>query len=303
VVASWSLLMQARTSFDNLCRLFAETDSEEVARTRLPAPTGRLLVERVVTRMPGSATEALLKNVTFGLDPGELLGVIGPSGAGKTTLARVIAGANPPDLGAVRIDGANMADWDPDNLARYIGYLPQDSGLLAGTIKENISRFANWAGADPEEVDRLTIEAAQVAGIHDMILRLPMAYETKLGLNGGGLSAGQAQRVALARALYGSPALLVLDEPNSHLDAVGEQALIRCLSEMKARGCSVIVIAHRAGILNIADKLLVLRDGAVDQFGPVAEVTAYLSANENAGRIQGPQQKSSESKPHVVNRS
>ena len=303
VVGSWSLLIQARTSFDNLCRLFNETDTEEVIRTRLPAPSGRLQLERVVTRMPGSATEALLKNITFNLEPGELLGVIGPSGAGKTTLARVISGAISPDLGTVRIDGANMADWDPDTIARYIGYLPQDSCLMSGTIKENISRFTNWTGADAEEIDRLTVEAAQSAGIHELILRLPLAYETRLGLNGGGLSAGQAQRVALARALYGSPTLLILDEPNSHLDAIGEAALIRCLSEQKERGASIIVIAHRAGILNIADKMLLLRDGAVDQFGARADVTAYLSASENAGRIAGPVPKNSESKPHVVNRS
>ena len=303
VVASWSLLMQARTSFDNLCKLFNETETDEVIRTRLPAPAGRLMVERVVTRMPGSTTEAMLKNISFNLEPGELLGVIGPSGAGKTTLARVISGAISPDLGAVRIDGANMADWDADTLARYIGYLPQDSGLLAGTIKENICRFANWVGADPEEVDRLAIEAAQAAGIHEMILRLPFGYDTRLGMNGAGLSSGQAQRVALARALYASPTLLVFDEPNSHLDAIGEQALIRCLSDLKARGAAIIVVAHRAGILNIADKLLLLRDGAVDQFGAREAVTAYLSANENAGRIAGPNTKSSESKPHVVNRS
>ncbi len=285
VVGSWSLIMQSRSAFENLCRLFRETDSDAPPRTRLPAPAGRLQAERIVTRLPGGGAEALLKNVSFVLNPGEMLGVIGPSGAGKTTLARVLAGAISADLGTVRIDGANTADWDPDNLARYIGYLPQDSGLMAGTIKENICRFSNWTGADPDDIDRLAIEAAQAAGIHDMILRMPQGYDTRLGLNGAGLSAGQSQRVALARAVYGSPSLLVLDEPNSHLDAVGEAALLRCLSEAKARGAAIVVVAHRAGILNVVDQLLLLQDGVVTQWGPRADVHAYLSASENAGRL------------------
>lgn len=286
LVGNWALFMQGRTAYENLCRLFTDTEADDPLRTRLPAPSGRLQLERVVTRVPGG-NDALLKNVSFSVDPGNILGIIGPSGAGKTTLARVMSGAIPPDMGTVRVDGAATSDWDPDNLARYIGYLPQNPALLAGTVKENISRFAGWGGGDPDEIDKLTVEAAQSAGVHEMILRLPFGYDTRLGPMGAGLSAGQAQRIALARALYNGPSIIVLDEPNSALDAQGEAALTRALKEAKARGAAIIIIAHRAGVLNIADQLLLLREGVVDQWGPRADVVAYLSANENSGKLIG----------------
>lgn len=281
LVGSWSVVGQARGALNNLVKLFPPGRGLEVSGTQLPAPTGALALEQVAVRAPGEGP-VLLRGVSLRLTPGEVLGVIGPSGAGKTTLARVAAGAVTPDLGVVRLDGANLTDWDGDRLGRYIGYVPQDSGLLAGSIKDNISRFAIWAGGDPAIVDAEVVAAAQAAGVHELILRLPKGYDTTLGAGGRGLSAGQAQRVALARALYGQPPLLILDEPNSALDADGEAALNNAILAAKARGAAILIVAHRTGILNIADRLLVLREGQVEMIGPRAEVVAKMAAAAQA---------------------
>ncbi|MDR7116254.1 type I secretion system permease/ATPase [Caulobacter sp. BE254] len=282
LVGSWAVVGQARGALNNLIKLFPPGRGLEVSGTQLPAPTGALALEQVAVRAPGEGP-VLLRGVSLKLTPGEVLGVIGPSGAGKTTLARVAAGAVTPELGTVRLDGANLADWDGDRLGRYIGYVPQDSGLLAGSIKDNISRFEIWSpqgknGGDPAIVDAEVVAAAQAAGVHELILRLPKGYDTTLGAGGRGLSAGQAQRVALARALYGQPPLLVLDEPNSALDADGEMALNSAILSAKARGAAILIVAHRTGILNIADRLLVLREGQVELVGPRAEVVAKMAA-------------------------
>ncbi|WP_165185443.1 type I secretion system permease/ATPase [Caulobacter soli] len=277
LVGSWGVVGQVRGALNNLIKLFPPTRGLDVSGTQLPAPTGALALEQVAVRAPGEGGAVLLRGVSFRLTPGEILGVIGPSGAGKTTLARVAAGAIAPDMGAVRLDGASLADWDGDRLGRYIGYVPQDSGLMAGSIKDNISRFAIWVGADPTIVDADVVAAAQAAGVHELILRLPKGYDTTLGAGGRGLSAGQAQRVALARALYGEPPLLVLDEPNSALDADGETALNNTLLAAKQRGAAILIVAHRTGILNIADRLLVLRDGQIEMLGPRADVVAKMS--------------------------
>lgn len=276
VVGSWGTVVQARTALRTLSELFAASPEPETPRTQLPDPKGKLVVDKVVVRAPGTTDQALLKGVGFALEPGEVLGIVGPSGAGKTTLARLIAGAMSPDMGVVRLDGANMSDWDADRLGRHIGYLPQDSALIAGSIRDNISRFAVWRGESPETVDAAVVAAAQAAGVHDLILKLPRGYDAVLSHGGRGLSAGQTQRVALARALYGDPVLLVLDEPNSALDAEGETALGRAILTAKARGATVVIVAHRTGVLQAVDKLLVLRDGAVDRFGPRNEVLAAM---------------------------
>jgi PrtD family type I secretion system ABC transporter len=286
LVGSWGVVGQARGALNNLIKLFPPGRGLEVSGTQLPAPTGALALEQVAVRAPGEGP-VLLRGVSLRLTPGEVLGVIGPSGAGKTTLARVAAGAVTPDLGTVRLDGANLADWDGDRLGRYIGYVPQDSGLLAGSIKDNISRFAIWAGADPVIVDAEVVAAAQAAGVHELILRLPKGYDTTLGAGGRGLSAGQAQRVALARALYGQPSLLILDEPNSALDADGETALNNAILAVKARGAAILIVAHRTGILNIADRLLVLREGQVELIGPRTEVVAKMAAAGQTGAQAG----------------
>jgi ATP-binding cassette subfamily C protein len=286
LVGSWAVVGQARGALNNLIKLFPPGRGLEVSGTQLPAPTGALALEQVAVRAPGEGP-VLLRGVSLRLTPGEVLGVIGPSGAGKTTLARVAAGAVTPELGTVRLDGANLADWDGDRLGRYIGYVPQDSGLLAGSIKDNISRFEIWSGGDPAIVDAEVVAAAQAAGVHELILRLPKGYDTTLGAGGRGLSAGQAQRVALARALYGQPPLLVLDEPNSALDADGETALNNAILSAKARGAAILIVAHRTGILNIADRLLVLREGQVELVGPRAEVVAKMAAAAQAGAQPG----------------
>ena len=284
VVGAWAVVGQARGALNNLIKLFPNR-TLEMPGTQLPAPTGLLTLEQVAVRAPGEGP-LLLRGVSLRLAPGEILGIIGPSGAGKTTVARLAAGAIAPDAGTVRLDGASLADWDGDRLGRYIGYMPQDSALIAGSIKDNISRFAGWAGGDLGMIDIAVVAAAQAAGVHELILRLPNGYDTLLGPGGRGLSAGQAQRVALARALYGDPPLLVLDEPNSALDADGELALNTTILGAKARGAAVLIVAHRTGILNTADRLLVLRDGQVERVGPRAEVIAEMAAAaKNPSRV------------------
>lgn len=278
LVGAWPSLTQAVASWKTLTDLFADTAGVDRPRTALPAPVGKLAVEQVSVRFPD--TEApQLRGVSLTLEPGQTLGIVGPSGSGKTTLARVIAGALTPTTGAIRIDGADYAARDSDDLARHIGYLPQNPSLFAGSIKDNISRFGSSVGVSPAEIDARAVAAAQAAGAHDMILRLPRAYDTVLGPFGAGVSAGQAQRIALARALYGDPALLVLDEPNSNLDGDGETALMSAILSAASRGAAVVIVAHRAGVLSRVDRLLMLRDGTVQQEGPREEVLAKVRAN------------------------
>lgn len=273
LVGAWPSLVAARAGWTTLIDLFSGTAEVDRPVTALPAPRGRLAVEALSVRLPG--TEApQLRGATFGLEPGQTLGVIGPSGSGKTTLARALAGALKPTAGTVRLDGADYDAREGDDLARFIGYLPQSPSLFAGTIKDNISRFAEAVGTPAAEVDRLAVSAAQSAGAHEMILRLPQGYDTPLGPYGAGLSAGQAQRVALARALYGDPVLLVLDEPNSNLDQDGEAALMGAVKDAAARGAAVVIVAHRAGVLARVDRLLMLNGGAVVAEGPRETVLA-----------------------------
>ncbi len=288
VVGSWSTVVQARGALKALSELFAANPEPETPRTQLPDPKGKLTLDKVVVRAPGTTDQLLIKGLGFSLEPGEVLGVVGPSGAGKTTLARLIAGATSPDMGVVRLDGASLSDWDSDRLGRHIGYLPQDSALIAGSIRDNISRFAVWRGEAGESVDAAVVAAATAAGVHELILKLPQGYDTVLAHGGRGLSAGQAQRVALARALYGDPALLVLDEPNSALDAEGENALGRAILAAKARGATVIIVAHRTGVLQAVDKLLIMRDGAIERIGPRNEVLAAMQQpRPAAGKAPG----------------
>lgn len=284
LVGAWPGLIQARTSWKALNDLFAGTAARDLPRTALPAPAGALAVEGVTVRLIDSEPPQL-RGASFKLSPGQTLGVVGPSGSGKTTLARVIAGALTPTSGTVRLDGAEYDARDGDDLARHIGYLPQVPSLFAGSIKDNISRFAAATGAAVEAVDRGAVVAAMAAGAHEMILRLPHGYDTVLGPFGQGLSTGQAQRVALARALYGDPALLVLDEPNSNLDQEGEAALMSAILAAAARGAAVVIVAHRAGVLARVDRLLVLRDGAVQLEGPREQVLESMRAARPAETV------------------
>ena len=282
IAGHWPALVQARQAMAALARLFESTDDPQAQRTALPEPEGRLELDRITVRSP-AGDAFLLKNVCLKLTPGEVLGVIGPSGAGKSQLARVAAGGLPPDAGEVRIDDAKITDWDFDALARHIGYLPQDSALLPGTIGENISRFAEDRCEPRDIIDAEVIRSAQQAGIHEMVLRLPKGYDTPLGEGQHQLSAGQAQRVALARALYGSPKILILDEPNAWLDAEGEAALLRAVAASRLKRTAIMIVAHRASILADADTLLVLQDGAVTETGPRAEILE--SMRERAARM------------------
>jgi ATP-binding cassette subfamily C protein len=190
-----------------------------------------------------------------------------------------VAGAGGPYSGAIRFDGAEMKDYDPERLAQRIGYLPQDTALFSGSVKENIARFAPYLGEDPAIVDEKVIQAAKTCGVHDMILRLQDGYDTVLGLGGRGLSAGQAQGVALARALYGEPRLLLLDEPNAHLDSEGEVRLLETLRQQKAKGVSALIVAHRTGVLAAVDRVMVVREGRIELYGPRDDVLARLSAS------------------------
>jgi len=283
IIGAWSSLAAARAATERLSHALEKVDDQRIY-TSLPQPKGELKVEEVGVR--GREGRPILVGVSFTAEPGQILGIIGPSGSGKTTLGKILVGAMQPTIGTVRIDGAKLTDWDQDQLGKYFGYMPQESSLFEGTIKENIARFEE--AADSEEakrIDQAVISAAKEAGIHELILQLPKGYDTPLGLMGFGLSAGQSQRVALARALYGEPRLLVLDEPNAFLDQSGEAALIEAIAKARARGATVIVIAHRRGVLSAVDRLLVLEDGRPKILGPANEVVARLTGprkSENA---------------------
>jgi PrtD family type I secretion system ABC transporter len=279
-IGTWKSLVSARLGYRRLKEMMTKHPARE-AGMELPRPEGELSVERVSYVPPGSDSPTL-RGVGFALKPGEVLGVIGPSAAGKSTLARMIAGTWMPSAGNVRLDGADIAVWLDAGGSRYVGYLPQDIELFAGSVKDNIARLND---ADPAEV----IEAAKLVGLHETIMRLPRGYDSDIGEGGVKLSGGQRQRVGLARALFGSPRLVVLDEPNSSLDHEGEEALLQAIAHLKAQGTTVVVIAHRPSILGLADKLLVLRNGAVDAFGGRAEVIARLNAAQIGTGRQGPQ--------------
>jgi ATP-binding cassette subfamily C protein len=232
---------------------------------RLPAPVKSLKLEGISVAVPGTQT-VTLANVGFEVTAGTVLAVIGPSAAGKSTLARAITGVWPLTRGAVRLDGAALASWAPEELGRHVGYLPQDVQLFDGTITENIARF------EEQPDSQRVIAASMAADVHEMVLRLPNGYETRIGDSGSVLSAGQRQRIALARALYRDPFLLVLDEPNSNLDADGEKALVAAILQVKGRGGVVIVIAHRPTVLSAADKVAVIGGGQLTAIGPKDEV-------------------------------
>jgi len=267
-VGQWRQFINARVAYDRLKKLL-EAVPDKVEPMRLPKPLGALEADRVLATPPGSRT-LVLKGVNFALQAGESLGIIGPSAAGKSTLARVLVGFWPIASGKVRIDGSDLQNWSREQLGPQIGYLPQDVALFDGTVAENIARFGP---IDPQAV----VGAAQRAGVHDIILRLPDGYETRIGAGGSALSGGQRQRIGLARALYGDPALVILDEPNSNLDTSGEQALLEALAYLRERNATVIVITHRMNVLAAVTKVLVLKDGLVEAIGPRDQVLASVT--------------------------
>jgi len=272
VIGVWKNWSSTRSAYERLSGLL-ENNPRRDAGMPLPKPLGHLAVEAVVAAPPKSKV-ALLKNVNFAIVPGDVLGVIGPSGSGKSTLARLLVGIWPAASGKVRLDGSDIHQWNKAELGPHIGYLPQDIELFGGTISENISRFGEL---DPTKV----VQAAQRAGVHDMILHMPSGYDTVLGDGGAGLSGGQRQRLGLARAMYGDPSLIVLDEPNSNLDDVGEAALLKAVAELRQHGKTIVLITHRTNAIGITNKLLLLRDGTVELFGPTDQVLAALQQQNN----------------------
>ena len=270
-IGQWGLFQRATRGWISLSEVLEKT-RPEAERTQLPAPKGLIDVRGVAVVAPGDQVP-VLRGISFAIAPGQALGVIGPSGAGKTTLAKVLVGIWPPAAGKVRVDGATLDQWPADVLGRYVGYLPQEIGLLAGTVAQNISRL------DPNPDSQKIVEAAQRAGAHELLLGLPQGYDTEIGAGGQRLSGGQRQRVALARALYGDPPLLILDEPNANLDAQGEQALVDAIREAKGRGRTVIIMAHRPSAIAACDYLLMIDRGAQVEFGPRDEVLKKRTRN------------------------
>jgi len=263
LVGSWRMLVDARAAYGRL-RELARLFEREEPKLELPRPEGRLAAEGVTYRLPGS-DKAILSGVAFSLAAGESLAIIGPSGAGKSTLARIITGIWAPNSGTVRLDGADVSMWPREHLGPCLGYVPQDVELFEGSVGDNIARLGK---PDPERV----VAAAKRANAHDMILGLAQGYDTQVGPQGACLSPGQRQRVALARAMYGDPRLLVLDEPNSNLDGEGEVALAQALAAVRKQGVTAVVITHRPSLIAHVDKILVLAQGRVQQFGPAAQV-------------------------------
>jgi PrtD family type I secretion system ABC transporter len=267
-IGNWKGFVSMREAYRRVNGLL-EKVPEPSKRLRLPTPAGTVTLENVHARAPGRET-LVLRNVSLTLPAGAVLGVVGASAAGKSSLARVMVGVWPVAGGTVRLDGADLNHWDPNDLGRHIGYLPQDVELFSGTIAENISRFDEAATQDD------IIRASTLAGVHDLVQKLPDGYNTHIGDGGQALSGGQRQRIGLARAIYGMPAVIVLDEPNANLDSVGEQALVQAVAAMKQARRTVVIVTHKTNILGMVDYVLVMNEGAVQLAGPRDEVLANI---------------------------
>lgn len=268
IVGSWRGLVSARGAFLRLRELLATNPPREAGLT-LPRPEGQLSIEGLSFAAPGTS-KAILRGINFRIEPGEVLGIIGPSGAGKSTLARHLVGVQAPSAGAARLDGADISTWIRSSLGQHLGYLPQDIELFADSVAANICRFNDGD-------DGAIIAAAKMAGLHEMIVRLPEGYDTQVGEGGVILSGGYRQRIGLARAVYGNPSLVVLDEPSSNLDSDGDAALAYCILQLKQRGTTVVLISHRPATIGVCDRILVLREGAAEMFGPRNEILSRLT--------------------------
>lgn len=276
MVDGWRQWVLAMTAWKNVQDLL-ENQAPQRETTPTPRTQGELTIDRVVYAPPGSDVP-VLKGLSFSLSPGEVLGIAGPSGAGKSTLARLLIGVTKPTTGGVYLDGNNVFLWERGSFGDMVGYLPQSVSLLDGTIRSNIARMRD---ADP----RLVLEAARLADVHDIIGRLPLGYDTPIGDGGYVLSGGQRQRIGLARAIYGRPRLIVLDEPNSNLDTDGERALIRAIEALRADGAIVILIAHRPSVMQVADKIMVLQDGKITQFGPRNAIAGTITPGDKPAAV------------------
>jgi ATP-binding cassette subfamily C exporter for protease/lipase len=281
VIGVWKQVSSSRLAYQRLNALLAQNPARETGMP-LPKPQGAIALDGVTAAPPG-AKVAVLKNLNFALQPGDLLGVIGPSGSGKSTLARLLVGVWPAAQGTVRLDGADIFQWNKAELGPHIGYLPQDIELFGGTVSDNIARFGT---VDADQV----VRAAKRAGVHELILHLPQGYDTVLGDGGAGLSGGQRQRLGLARAMYGDPSLIVLDEPNSNLDDQGEHALLQAIVALRQQGKTIVLVTHRTSIIGVTNKLLFLREGVAEAFGPTEQVLAMLQQkaqqHQQAAKVQ-----------------
>lgn len=282
MIATWKGFSGARMSYKRVDKLLKDFPKNK-EYMELPAPKGFLSLEGVYAKPPASE-KYTLENINFSISKGDIIGVVGPSAAGKSTFARVILGVWPVQIGTVRMDGADISQWDREHLGRYIGYLPQDIELFAGTVSENIARFRK---VDAQKV----IEAAQKAGVHEMILRLSEGYDTPIGTSGAVLSGGQRQRVGLARAIYDNPSFVVLDEPNSNLDEQGELALLKTVEELKKSGTTVVIITHRQNILKATNKIVVMNAGRIEKYGISDDILGNAAKQSQAAQaIQRPAQ-------------
>lgn len=280
MINSWKGFVAAKVQYDRLSKVMDDL-KKEPERMPLPAPEGHIQVENLIVAPPG-AKSPVLRNISFVTPAGSIVGIVGPSAAGKSTLVRALMGIWPPQHGVVRLDGADIASWDKQALGPYVGYLPQDIELFEGSISENIARFDK---VDPDKV----VQAAQMAGVHEMILMLPDGYDTVIGSEGVNLSGGQRQRIGLARAIYGNPRLIVLDEPNSNLDDVGERALGVALQKLKETGATVFIVSHRPNILTRLDRILVMAGGTISLYGERDRVIAELAAQQAKLQQRGAQ--------------
>jgi ATP-binding cassette subfamily C protein EexD len=277
VIGSWKGFISARGQYSRLNEILRQIPAD-AERMSLPAPEGNFVFEAAVVTPPG-AKVPVIKGVSFSIVKGDVIGVIGASGSGKSTLARALLGIWPTVSGKIRLDGADVYAWNRIELGPYIGYLPQDIELFEGTISDNIARFGD---IDPEKV----VNAAKMADVHELILRLPEGYDTVIGATGGNLSGGQRQRIGLARALYGDPVIVVLDEPNSNLDEQGEAALANAIQRLKQKQVTVMVITHRNNVLANVDKLLILNEGQLTVYGPKDQVIAHLNQAAQKSQTQ-----------------
>ncbi len=283
IIGAWRQVVEAARAWRRVKALPGVGAAEPRVGVDLPEPTGALQLDDVTYLPPGAdaGTQPIIRRVSIKVKAGETVAVVGPSQAGKSTLARLIVGAIAPHSGTVRLDGADIRNWDPDDLGRHVGYLPQEVELFPGTVAQNVARF------DPEAKDEEIVAAAQRAQAHEVILRQKLGYATPIGPGGVRLSGGERQRVGLARAFLGAPKLLVLDEPNAHLDLQGEQALEKAVLDARAVGATVIVITHRPAIAARCDRILLLRDGAVELYGPAKDVLQQLAQGQPLGQPSG----------------
>jgi PrtD family type I secretion system ABC transporter len=288
LIGGWRQIVDAQTAWKRLKTSIGAVADRSRQVTELPAPKGDIQVENLVYNAPNAQrnSEPLLKRLNFRVPAGSIVAIVGPSGAGKSTLARLLVGAIEPTMGNVRLDGADIKQWDRQKLGRYMGYLAQDADMLPGTIAENVSRFS--PGVNDEEI----VKAAKMANVHELILALPGGYNTVLGPSGLTLSGGQRQRIGLARAFFGNPRIIVLDEPNANLDADGDAALDRSMIEAKKAGATVIIVTQRKAVADRVDQIMIIRDGAIEDYGPKAAVAENQNRKmqEMQKRMQAAQQ-------------